>query len=96
MSQPQIDSQFDLANYNPIITVEDSQEAQEGESGPALATGDPASISAIGDTGASYYGEFVLVLACKSDFLRCRCQQCKREGDSKGKGQNEATKCQLK
>ena len=45
---------------------------------------------------ASYYGEFVLVLACKSDFLRCRCQQCKREGDSKGKGQNEATKCQLK
>ena len=51
MSQPQIDSQFDLANYNPIITVEDSQEAQEGESGPALATGDPASISAIGDTG---------------------------------------------
>jgi hypothetical protein len=51
MSQPQIDSQFDPANYNPIITVEDSQEAQEGESGPALATGDPASISAIGDTG---------------------------------------------
>ena len=39
-----------------------------------------------------YYGEFVL--ACKSDFLRCRCQQCKREGDSKG--QNEATKMSAK
>ena len=41
-----------------------------------------------------YYGEFVLALACKSDFLRCRCQQCKREGDSKG--QNEATKMSAK
>ena len=42
----------------------------------------------------SYYGVFVL--ACTSDFLRCRCQQCKREGDSIARDTTKLRKCQLK